>query len=93
MSTFSTAAKHTLSSLVSMIEMRIDEQHDTPNVIQNDPVSGASLCEVHFSTKKALFWSRPNGSASTINGKRLVLAGGLRRPKSNPSLSTFLTSI
>jgi hypothetical protein len=76
-----------------MIEMRIDEQHDTPNVIQNDPVSGASLCEVHFSTKKALFLIRPNGSASTINGKRLVLAGGLRRPKSNPSLSTFLTSI
>jgi len=81
-----------ISILSSQVEKRIDEPARFSNKIQEDPETGASLCEIGFLTQKALVWVRTNGSVGTINGKRLLLAGG-KWPKTNPSLSCFMKYI
>jgi hypothetical protein len=92
MKRLSTVEKSSTNKLSAILQERLNESPVFVNKIQEDNETGASLCEIEFSTKKALVWVRSNGSASSVSGVRLLLAGG-RYPKNNPSISCFTQNI
>lgn len=79
-------SSHIISSI---LYSRLNEQTLSVNKIQQDDETGSSLCEIELATKKAILWFRPNGSASSIGGQKILLKGGAL-PKGNVSLSCFV---
>jgi hypothetical protein len=88
MNRVSPLVKSSINKLSDILCGRLGEQAVSSDQIQEDPETGSVLCEIKFETQKALLWFRQNGSASSINGVKVLLAGG-SRPKNNPSLSDF----
>lgn len=84
-STQKKAAEH----LVSILRERLDEEAYLINIVQEDPETGSTLCELEFETKKATVWVRLNGSISAVNGARILLVGG-KKPKSRVPMANFI---
>jgi hypothetical protein len=92
MKRLSATQNNSVEKLAAMLKSRLDESPLFVNKIQEDPESKSALCEIIFSTRKALVWVRQNGSISSDSGARILLSGGAR-PKNNPDLSGFLKNI
>lgn len=84
--------KTSTRKLFSILQERLNETADFANKIQEDPETGVSLCEIALTTKRALVSVRRNGSVSSVNGVRILLAGVMCL-KHNPSIFCFTKDI
>ena len=86
MNNLQNSAVKTLSNILSS---RIDIKAMCTNVIQNDPITGSSLCEISFGHSIATVWVRVNGSIADISGRAILLVSG-QVAKKAPKIDVFL---
>lgn len=82
-------AKSSIEKLACILQERMNEKVIHSNKIQEDDETGSSLCEISFTNKKAIVWVRLNGSISSVDGKKVLLRGGVC-PTKNLHLNSIM---